>query len=248
MKQLLIALFSIASLVGVAQDSNPVFDEANKAYEAGKFVEAIALYHQLEEKQESAELYYNLGNSYYQIDSIAPAILYLEKSIKLKPTEDAAFNLAICNQKITDRIETKKELVITTWWEEFRSLLTTTGWAWLSIMLMILACVAWITYQRSKNDSLVRASFMAGLLSSIATLLMLLMANHVNNTHNQSIEAIIFAANVDVKSSPNATGKTLFVLHQGTKVNLRENNSEWQEIMLADGKIGWILASDLKAI
>lgn len=248
MKQLFFILLSLLSFVGNAQTNSELFTKANTAYDEGKYKDAIALYHQIESEQESAELYYNLGNSYYQIDSIAPAILYLEKSIKLKPSEDAAFNLAICNQKVTDRIEAKKELVLNTWWESFRSVLTTSGWAWLSIIFMFLACIAWITYQRSNRESLVRASFSAGILSFICAVLLLLMANHVNNAKLQAAEGVIFAANVDVKSSPAVGGKTLFILHQGTKVGLRDQKNGWQEIILADGKIGWIPITELKTI
>jgi len=248
MKQLLFILLSLIHFVGNAQSSLDVFNDANTAYEQGKFKDAIALYHQIAAEKESAELYYNLGNSYYQIDSIAPAILYLEKSIKLKPSEDAAFNLAICNQKVTDRIEAKKELVLNTWWESFRSVLTTTGWAWLSIIFMFIACLAWIIYQRGKHEALVRASFSIGSLAFVCAILLLCMTYHVNNSKMETAEGIIFATNIDVKSSPNTSGKTLFILHQGTKVGLREIKNGWQEIILADGKIGWIPITELKTI
>lgn len=248
MKQLLFILFSLLSFVGKAQNGITVFNQANAAYDKGNYNEAINLYHQVENEQESAELYYNLGNCYYQIDSIAPAILYFEKSIKLKPSEDAAFNLAICNQKVIDRIEAKKELVLNTWWESFRSVLTTKGWAWLTIIFMFIASIAWLIYQRSNKEALVRASFSVGILSFFCALLLLLMTNHVHNTQLQAAEGVIFAANVDVKSSPTAGGKTLFILHQGTKVGLRDQKNGWQEIILADGKIGWIPESKLKII
>lgn len=247
MKRLLFAFILSLPFVGVAQNLQEQFNAANKAYEDGKFKEAIALYHSIEATHSSAELYYNLGNSYYQVDSIAPAILYLEKSIKLNPTEDAEFNLAICNQKITDRIEGKKELVINTWWEEFRSLLSVDGWAWLSIIALLLAAFGWIIYQRVKTVA-GKAGFTAGILLSGLSLLFFLMASHVNSVNTNAQEAIIFAANIDVKSSPSESGKTLFVLHKGTKVELREKQNDWQEIILADGKLGWIPSKELKAI
>ena len=49
------------------------------------FASAIQIYESLLRKGESADVYYNLGNSYYKINEIAKAILNYEKALLLQP-------------------------------------------------------------------------------------------------------------------------------------------------------------------
>jgi len=37
-------------------------------------------------------------------------------------------------------------------------------------------------------------------------------------------------------------------LHEGTKVIVLDTIDDWKKIKLADGKIGWIIASEIKLI
>lgn len=60
--------------------------------------------------------------------------------------------------------------------------------------------------------------------------------------------AIIFEQKSDIKNSPSLDGEAVFELHEGTKVYILDELSNWKKIKLADGKIGWINASDLKEI
>ena len=60
--------------------------------------------------------------------------------------------------------------------------------------------------------------------------------------------AIIFAPTVTIKSSPDASGTDLFVLHEGTKVFIKSSLGEWYEIELEDGNVGWIRQKDLERI
>ena len=52
-----------------------------------------------------------------------------------------------------------------------------------------------------------------------------------------------------VKSSPSEDGsKDLFILHEGTKINVLDSVGEWRNIELADGRQGWIRTSDMEVI
>jgi len=61
-------------------------------------------------------------------------------------------------------------------------------------------------------------------------------------------QAIIFASSVTIKSGPVEKSGSLFVLHDGTKVNILENNNGWMKIRLGNGNEGWIKAGDVKEI
>lgn len=69
-----------------------------------------------------------------------------------------------------------------------------------------------------------------------------------NRSKNRS-EAIVISSAVDVKSTPNLTGTDVFVIHSGTKVEIIDDTmTEWKEVRLQDGKIGWLRTNDIEKI
>ena len=61
-------------------------------------------------------------------------------------------------------------------------------------------------------------------------------------------EAIIFTPTVTIKSSPDEKSIDLFVLHEGAKVELIDNIGTWYEIRIANGSVGWLVASSVEKI
>jgi SH3-like domain-containing protein len=61
--------------------------------------------------------------------------------------------------------------------------------------------------------------------------------------------AIIMGSAVSVKSTPAKNGTDLFILHEGTKVNIVDDTMrEWKEVRVADGKQGWLPAKEIEVI
>jgi SH3-like domain-containing protein len=53
---------------------------------------------------------------------------------------------------------------------------------------------------------------------------------------------------VEIKSSPDENSTSLFVLHEGTKVYIKETFEDWAEIKIADGNTGWIKIKSIERI
>jgi SH3-like domain-containing protein len=53
---------------------------------------------------------------------------------------------------------------------------------------------------------------------------------------------------VNVKSSPDEQGTSVFVLHEGTKVVLMDSVLQWKEVKIPDGNKGWVQDHDLANI
>ena len=69
------------------------------------------------------------------------------------------------------------------------------------------------------------------------------------NQYNSSLankEAIVYAEKTDVKNAPTLNSEDVFTLHEGTKVIVLDSVDNWKKIKIADGKIGWIIAEDIK--
>ena len=60
----------------------------------------------------------------------------------------------------------------------------------------------------------------------------------------------IFEPSVSVKSSPSNNSTELFILHEGTKVSLRQSmdQGEWYEVVLTNGDVGWVRTEAIKII
>ena len=92
MKKILYILFFVIQVV-VAQSPEELFEKANKQYKEGLYKEAIATYDSIEKQGYiSSELYFNLGNSYYKLNRVAPTIYNYEKALLLDPLNEDAKN------------------------------------------------------------------------------------------------------------------------------------------------------------
>ena len=62
-------------------------------------------------------------------------------------------------------------------------------------------------------------------------------------------EAVVMASEVSVLSAPSSDGGlVLFSLHGGTKVRVDQRAGDWVEVVLEDGKVGWLRSEVLAAI
>ena len=64
----------------------------------------------------------------------------------------------------------------------------------------------------------------------------------------QNQYAILFSKQIDTWSEPNQQGDLLFVLHEGTKVQVLDSLAEWQKISIANGSEGWLKNAVLKKL
>jgi SH3-like domain-containing protein len=62
------------------------------------------------------------------------------------------------------------------------------------------------------------------------------------------VEAIIFSEKSEVKNAPTMNSDKNFTLHEGTKVLVLDSVDNWKKIRIADGKIGWIIADNIKIL
>ena len=65
----------------------------------------------------------------------------------------------------------------------------------------------------------------------------------------KSDQAVVMCPVTSVESSPaSGSAKDLFILHEGTKVEILDQVGAWNNIQLADGRQGWIQSEDIEII
>lgn len=231
-----------------AQDT--AIKEAEVAYTQEDYGKAIGLYEAiLKSNGESSEIYYNLGNAYYKAGKIAPAILNYERALVLDPGDsDARFNLQMAKQKSVDKIEPVGEFFLSKWFSSVQNMASVDSWALFGIVCFIVFIGCLLLFFFSRWIRVKKAGFYFGVLFLLLVLFANIFASHqkeelVNRTH-----AIVFTPTVTVKSSPDASGTDLFVLHEGTKVSIKSTLGQWSEIELEDGNVGWMPSKDIEKI
>jgi tetratricopeptide (TPR) repeat protein len=227
-----------------------ITEQGNQAYIQGEYLYAIELYEQvLSMGFESAELYYNLGNSYFKENRLAPAILNYERALRMKPFDpNIQYNLDIANSRTIDRIDPVPVIFYERWWKAFVYLLNIDRWAVLGLVSLFLGLLNILWYLFS-----VRIAFKKlGLAISVCLLLIAGMAflaaqrQYTYNYHRQ--DAIVFVPRITAKSAPGADSPDLFVIHEGTKVTITDTLGEWAEIRLANGNMGWLKMSAITPV
>lgn len=237
---------SFYCFAGAEQD----FETANKLYSAQKYDEAILIYESMITNHYfSDDVYYNLGNAYFKTNQLAAAILNYEKAIKLNPThEDALFNLKIANNRTIDKVERLPAMFIGNAWQNLITSKTVSGWAYLSISLLFVALLLFVSYLLIQLIMVKKVGFYGGCFFIILSLFSWFMAAQHHSLLKNKTEAIVFSSVVNVVSEPNENAKKLFTIHEGIKVNLVENSSDWLKIKIPNGNVGWIKKEVLREI
>jgi tetratricopeptide (TPR) repeat protein len=231
-------------------DVQALFDKGNQLYAKAQYPQALVVYQQvLKAGYQSAPLYFNMGNASYRNNDVASAILYYEKARKLAPgDEDINFNIRFANLRTADRVEEAPEFFLTRWWHNFILALSLDALAIISIGLMLLAGLTLIAYLFTQSVTFKKVSFYSAIIIFFFSLAAIFVANRQSNYFESHHQAIIFSGTVTVKSSPASSAKALFVLHEGTKVDVIGTNNNRLRIKLANGSEGWIGISDVKEI
>ncbi|MBR0046415.1 MAG: tetratricopeptide repeat protein [Bacteroidaceae bacterium] len=246
-KIFLLLVFSFSFLVSFAASKV----EADALYEKEQYHDAAAAYEAvLKSEGMAAEVYYNLGNCYYKLDEIPLAVLNYERAFLLDPGDaDIRANLALARGKTVDKVVPPSEMFFVTWWRDLTNCMSMNTWAVVGIVsfvLMLLGVLIYIFVHQLVARKI-------GFYGAIVMLVIALIANlaalsqHLSQTHRDT--AIILVPAVTVKSSPSETSTDLFLIHEGSKVEILDGSmKEWMEVKFEEGKQGWIPVSTLEVI
>ncbi|MFK5958512.1 MAG: tetratricopeptide repeat protein [Lutibacter sp.] len=250
MKNILFTIALFISLVAVSQTADELFSKANKLYQTGKYTKAIELYSSIE-KQDliSDNLFFNLGNCYYKLNKVAPSIYYYEKALKINPRhEDASINLAFAKRMTIDVIEDLPKTFLQRFSTSVIQKLPFDTWAIIAVVASFLASILFLLYHFSFSSKKKLFYFNTSIFTVFVLIITVFFAFQNYKTVQKDRTAIIFVARVEIKNAPSTSSEEVFELHEGTKVIVLDELDNWKKIKIADGKVGWIYADDLKEI
>jgi len=230
---------------------NDIFIVANEKYNSSDFVGAIEKYNELlTSGVHSSELYFNLGNAYYNLDSLAQSIYYYEKGLKYFPNDYSLIqNLEYLNNLTVDDIESLPEDIISKQVNNFLKYFSLSTWSIITIITAMLSCILFLFYFFSKSSQTKRTSFAIFILSFLLTSSLLFINFQIYKAQRNLEFGIVFEEVIEVNFEPNDKSEVLFEIHEGTKIEVIENfDKDWLKIKLSNGQIGWVIKNQIKII
>lgn len=247
---ILLTLLSSAAQHAGAGEADSLVQAGNLHYTNHRYAQAESCYMAVISLGfTSAPLYFNLGNTCYKQNEIANAILYYEKARLLSPgDEDIRQNLAMANSRIIDKIETIPVFFARRWMNVLAGQFLPDLWAKVALVLFVVSLASFFAYLAGRNQTLRKAGFAVGILLFLLSMCSLLLMNNRKKVIRESHGAIVMTPVVNVRSSPDDQGTSVFVLHEGTRVMQVDSLQNWKEVRIPDGNKGWVPDSVLADI
>ena len=226
------------------------FDLANQKYKSGNFEQALSTYQYiLDHQMGSADLFYNMGNTYYKLANYPLSIWSYEKALLLEPGfADAKKNLELVSKSVTDKVQELPRIVWWHYWQRFKALLSVSGWTYLSVSMIWIFAFGLYLFITQKVHLVKRIGIYCTFVGLGLAIFFGGIAMNKSMIVKNPKTAIVITPNLYVKSSPEDNGQDLFVIHGGLKVSLDDEIGEWLKIRLADGKTGWVKDTEIKRL
>ncbi len=226
----------------MASDLDSLFVEANTLYQNEQYADAIVIYDSiLKSESHSFEVYFNLGNSYYNHGNMSKSILNYEKALKVEPHNSNC----IANQKIAEERITKVESIPVLFLQKWRNQISQSMSLsfWVSILVLIIWINCTLLYYFLKNR---RKTTFNSLIISLLITVFLASIYYNSNQINQQEFAVLMQDSEFYSSE--SSSKLLFEVTLGNKVEILSRNNQWLFVRLADGRTAYIEAKNLDII
>lgn len=253
MKQISI-IISIIILSFPAFSGNQNFEQklkqANELYTQNKFEDALKTYTEIiEANYVSTELFYNTANTYYRLNKIGESIRFYEKALRLNPNnEDIKYNLELANLRIRNKPAILPENAIASFFKNLIFFASPNFWGYYGLFLFLVFLGIFFLYIKSQTSQNKKIYFIISaiiLFFSLSSIIFMQYQTSILNSHNT---AIVVENEADAKSAPDESANDLFKVYEGFKVEIKNQNKDWSEIKLTDGKKAWIKSNILKTI
>lgn len=222
---LLLALGSFRAVAGE-------WENANQAFDQGKFAEAKGAYEKMiEGGAGSANVYYNLANADFRLGAAGPAILNYERALALHPRHpEAQANLKLLREQNGSRllpVSLNARLAAMLSPNTWIILATASGWVVLFGVVLI------ITSRSEDKFGLWTVSLASAAVCAVALVC-------TWNISNDQALAVITAKQTEARLAPAQSAGVAEALPAGSQVRVLSERGEWIYCELPGMGRGWI--------
>lgn len=248
MRRLILCLVLWATPAWAIENPDSVFAEAGKHYDDGRFQDAALRYDSLiATGYKLPQVYFNLGNAQFRAGQLGEAIWAYRSALNLAPRDvDIEANLTVARLACRDRIEVEPPGLIKQVWRAVSTVLSVgegallVTWLWWSLWAVI-ALVLLLPVTRPWVMPLVRILALAWVVAAST-----LAIRHMASQSTQG--GVLIAAESQARSAPGPNEDVAFTGHSGMECQVRGRRDNYLLIELANGRVGWIPAADVKLI
>ena len=225
------------------------FQAGNSLYQAGDHEDALDAWLGLyEDGLESGELHYNIGNAYFRLGELGRAILFYERAKAALPRDESVrTNLELARSLTADQITPLPGFWVprvVRWAVQ----IVPRGWLIAILALGYLGLASILLYRllSTRPPYWTRhAAVGAAALTLVVGANLLIREFGIGRAER----GVILQTEAAVQSAPSDDPSLqLFTIHEGAVVRIDRRSSDWLEIVLEDGKVGWVRAGDLETI
>ncbi len=231
-------------------EAERIFELGNQNYIEENYMAAIEHYERvIDAGFESACLFYNLGNAYFQEGMLGMAILNYERAILIDPTDaDTRHNLRIARSYITEAIEPLPRLFFHDWHDRMLGLQSSDAWARTLVGLILLFCCSVVVFLVSQSTLYRKAGFFAALILLAFSAISYYSARTQYSRQFEQDKVVITREYATARSAPTRSSVELFRIYEGNKARLTDQIGEWCELRLPDGNRCWVECSVIEVI
>lgn len=218
------------------QEAQALFVQANDAYYAQNYDQAITGYTQLLEKGGGGpDVLFNLGTAYLAKGDLGHAVLYLERARKLSRADDIESNLTAARARQIDQVVGAGS------GEPFIERLvgsTDESWfGWALVGALWAAFGAWLWARRPGSGAVPILAVLAAVLIAVVAGAGFGIHAYVARTVR---DAVVITETLKVKEAPADNAKSGFEVHSGLKVRITDESGKFAKVRLANGLDGWV--------
>ena len=232
---LLLLLLAAMTAAAPAGDFTADFEQANKLYEQGKFMEAVAAYERvIDSGRCSAALYFNLGNALLKSGQTGRAVISYRLAERLAPRDpDLQANLKFARDSASGGTPDNTDF----WWRwlgtlslnEWTALTVVAAWLWFAILILRL----WKPALRKTFRSVTAP------LGVIGGGLALCLAA-VCWEQKWSPRAVFIVREAVVRYGPLEESQAAFSARDGAELTVRDHKGGWYWVTDTSGRLGWV--------
>jgi hypothetical protein len=147
-----------------------------------------------------------------------------------------------------DAVEVLPKSQVTQLKDSIIELFSQEGWAYFIVLLAWLLVLFWGLYLWNKIPFIKRTFFVSSLVLALFLIGSLFIAVIKSANTADTTYGILFNEKMEVWAEPNSRAEVLFLLHEGTKVQMLDELQDWQKIRIANGSEGWIKNAKVRSL
>lgn len=223
-----------------ADDNETIWKQAADYYDQGKYNQAIDSYQKLLERgMNNAEIYYNLGNSYFKADQMGRAIWAFRRALLIDPHLKAARdNLEYVRSHNADQIQIKGRGFVQDIWDFLTGIFSVNGYLLIFMVSWWLVCSIAI-YKITRFNTPEWPYFLL-IFALVVTIFSAASAARRISEDRLAHWGVLAQESVDIREGPGAEFKKIEVGHEGLEFKILGARENSYLIELGNGLKGWV--------